>query len=310
MELRVLQYFLAVAREGSISAAAASLHLSQPTLSTQLRQMEAELGRQLLIRGTRGSRRVALTDEGRIVRKRAEEILALVDKMEREVALSDAAIEGDVYLGAGESDTVRLLVRAARRLGARCPRIRYHIASGNSVFVFDQLDKGLIDLGLVYAAVDGAKYESMPLPAQDRMGVLLRRDDPLAAREAVGPADLWPRRLILSRQRDDGQALAAWMQRSLGELQVVATYNLVFNASLLVDEGFGIALCFDKLINTAGSGLCFRPLDPPLPMTPLVVWKKHPVFSRATEQFLAELRALCAPAQPPREEPPCPTASL
>ncbi len=187
MELRVLHYFLAVAREGSISAAAASLHLSQPTLSTQLRQMEEELGKQLLIRGTRGSRRVELTDEGRIVRRRAEEILALVHKMEGEVALSDDAIEGDVYIGAGESDTVRLLVHAARQLGTRYPGIRYHIASGNADFVIDRLDKGLIDLGLVYTDIDPMKYQSLLLPAHDRMGVLMRRDDPLADRPAVEP---------------------------------------------------------------------------------------------------------------------------
>ena len=292
MELRVLQYFLAVARERSISAAAASLHLSQPTLSTQLRQMEEELGKQLLVRGTKGSRRVQLTDEGLIVRRRAEEILSLVQKMESEVSLSDEAVEGEVHIGAGETDSIRLLARAARQLEARGHRIRYHIASGNAGFVLEQLDKGLIDLGLVYPQVDPQKYESLPLPSGDRMGVLMRRDDPLAQKEVVCPQDLWKRRLILSHQQGTEEQISGWLERNVTRLQVVATYNLVFNASLLVDEGFGIAVCLDNLINTQGKNLCFRPLDPPFELTARLVWKKYPVFSKATEKFVEELRAL------------------
>lgn len=290
MELRVLQYFLAVAREKNISAAAASLHLSQPTLSTQLRQMEQELGKQLLIRGTKGSRKVELTEEGVIVRKRAEEILALVHKMEGEVSASDDAVKGDVYLGTGETDIVRLLARAAERLRERYPNIRYHLASGNAAFVFEQLDKGLIDLGLVFTAIDPQKYEALQLPLRDRWGVLMRRDDPLAEKNAIGPKDLWNRRLILSHQAGDEQLLSGWMQRSVAKLDVVATYNLVFNASLLVDEGFGLALCLDKLIHTESSNLCFRPLDPPLEMTAHLIWKRYQVFSKATEKFLEEIQ--------------------
>lgn len=290
MELRVLQYFLAVAREKNISAAAASLHLSQPTLSTQLRQMEQELGKQLLIRGTKGSRKVELTEEGVIVRKRAEEILALVHKMEGEVASSDDAVEGDVYIGAGETDTIRLLARAAERLEQRYPNIRYHISSGNAAFVLDRLDKGLIDLGLVFTAIDRQKYEALPLPVRDRWGVLMRRDDPLAEKQALVPGDLYNRRLILSHQAGDEQQLSEWFRRNVTKLSVVATYNLVLNASLLVAEGFGIALCFDKLVNTAGSNLCFRPLDPPLELNANLIWKKYQVFSKATEKFLEELR--------------------
>jgi len=292
MELRVLQYFLAVAREKSISAAAASLHLSQPTLSIQLRQMEEELGKQLLIRGAKGSRRVELTEEGLIVRRRAEEILSLVQKMENEVAVSDQAVEGDICIGAGETDSMRLLAQAAQRLEARGHRIRYHISSGNAGFVLDQLDKGLIDLGLVYTEVDPRKYESIPLPLKDRMGVLMRRDDPLAQKETLTPQDLWKRRLILSHQQGTEQQISGWLKRNVTRLQVVATYNLVFNASLLVDEGFGIAICLDKLIHIKSSNLCFRPLDPPFELTAHLVWKKYPVFSKATEKFLEELQAM------------------
>ena len=180
MELRVLQYFLAVTREQSIVRAAESLHLSQPTLSTQIKAMEEELGKQLLIRGTKGSRKVTLTEEGMILKKRAEEILNLVQKTEREISLSDQFVVGDVYIGAGETDAVRFIARAARELYQTHPGIHYHIASGNSEFVLEQLDKGLIDFGIVFGSADQAKYNSIPLPYKDTWGVLMRKDSPLA----------------------------------------------------------------------------------------------------------------------------------
>ncbi|MBD5453770.1 MAG: LysR family transcriptional regulator, partial [Lachnospiraceae bacterium] len=181
MELRVLQYFLAVAREQSIIRAAESLHLSQPTLSTQIKAMEEELGKQLLIRGTKGSRKVTLTEEGMILRKRAEEILNLVQKTEREISLSDQIIVGDVYIGTGETDAIRIMAKAARELYKAYPGIHYHIASGNSDFVLEQLDKGLIEFGMIFGSIDHAKYNSIPLPYKDTWGVLMRKDSPLAA---------------------------------------------------------------------------------------------------------------------------------
>ncbi len=263
MELRVLQYFLAVAREQSIIRAAESLHLSQPTLSTQIKAMEEELGKQLLIRGTKGSRKVTLTEEGMILRKRAEEILNLVRKTEREITLSDQVIVGDVYIGTGETDAVRFIAKAARELYKTYPGIHYHIASGNAQFVSEQLDKGLIDFGIVFGPVDHAKYNSVEMPFKDTWGVLMRKDSPLAAKAAVSPEDLWDRPLIVSQQGDNHGALTDWMQKEMSELEIIATYNLLFNASLMVEEGLGYAIGFDKIINTSGSSsLCFRPLTP------------------------------------------------
>ena len=161
MEIRVLQYFLAVAREQSISAAAASLHLSQPTLSTQLKALEEELGKQLLVRGSKGSRRVTLTEEGMLLRDRAEEILSLVRRTEREIAQSDDPVAGEVYIAAGETEGFRLAARAARRLRERCPAVRVHVASGNADFVLEQLERGLIDFGLIYGGFDRARYEAL-----------------------------------------------------------------------------------------------------------------------------------------------------
>jgi len=289
MELRVLQYFLAVAREQSIIRAAESLHLSQPTLSTQIKALEKELGKQLLIRGTKGSRKVTLTKEGMILRKRAEEILNLVQKAEREISLSDQVVVGDVYIGAGETDAVRFIAKTAQELYKKYPGIHYHIASGNSEFVLEQLDKGLIDFGIIFGNVDHAKYNSIPLPYKDIWGVLMRKDSPLAKKDEILPEDLWDKPLILSRQYSAG----SWLKRELSELEVVATYNLLFNASLMVEEGLGYAIGFDKIINTSGtSALCFRPLSPKREESMRIVWKKYQMFSKASEKFIEKMKDL------------------
>lgn len=219
MELRVLRYFLAVAREQSIVRAAESLHLSQPTLSTQIKAMEEELGRQLLIRGTKGSRKVTLTDEGMILRKRAEEILNLVYKTEREISLSDENVVGDVYIGTGETDAVRLIARAAKKLSQTYPGIHYHIASGNAAFVMDQLEKGLIDFGLVFGTADHAKYNCIKIPRTEIWGVLMPKDSLLAEKTAISPEDLWDKPLILSRQEDSSGALSSASERFIAQLK-------------------------------------------------------------------------------------------
>lgn len=289
MEIRVLQYFLAVAREQSISAAAQSLHLSQPALSTQLKALEQELGRQLLIRGAKGSRKVTLTEEGMVLRKRAEEILALVDKAQEEIIHGDGEVEGEISIGAGETDAVRLFARAVGKLRRQHPGIRLRISSGNAEFVLEQLDKGLVDFGLLFGKVDSQKYQSMPIPQQDTWGVLMRKDAPLAEKEAISPQNLWDKPLIVSRQRGE---IFQWLGREPSQLSIVATYNLVYNASLLVDEGLGYALSFDKLIHTQGSSLTFRPLNPPMLAGATVLWKKYQVFSKPARLFLEELGKL------------------
>lgn len=287
MELRVLQYFLAVAREQSIIRAAESLHLSQPTLSTQIKAMEEELGKQLLIRGTKGSRKITLTEEGMILRKRAEEILNLVQKTEREISLSDQVIVGDVYIGAGETDALRFIAKAAKELYNTHPGIHYHISSGNADFVLEQLDKGLIDFGIVFGPVDPAKYNSLPLPYKDTWGVLMRKESPLAEKDAIAPEDLWDKPLIISRQ----DPFVSWVRRELSELEIVCTYNLIFNASLMVEEGLGYAITLDKIINTSGSGpLCFRPLSPRREEGMSIVWKKYQVLSKASRKFMEKIK--------------------
>lgn len=287
MELRVLQYFLAVAREQNISAAAQSLHLTQPTLSRQLRELEEELGKQLMVRG---NRKITLTEEGMLLRKRAEEILELVDRTEKEVMRSDEAVSGDIYIGTGETDGVRQLARTARRIQESCPGIHFHIVSGDAVDVCERLDKGLLDFGVLLGDIDKIKYRYLELPMKDTWGVLMRRDSPLSAGDTVSPRDLWDKPLILSRQMDNKSDLYRWLRKEPSELRTVATYNLIYNASLMVDEGMGYAFTLDKLVNTTGSNLCFRPLEPRLELGMYLVWKKSQLFSKAAEVFLEHLK--------------------
>ena len=291
MELRVLQYFLAVAQEQSISAAAQSLHLTQPTLSRQLRELEEELGKQLMIRG---SRKITLTEEGMLLRKRAEEILDLVSRTEREVTQSDEAIAGDVYIGAGETDGVRQLARVAKQIQQDYPDVRFHIVSGDAVDVCDRLEKGLLDFGVLLGDIDRTRYNYLPLPMKDTWGVLMRRDSPLAGQQTVSPAQMWDKPLILSRQMDNKSGLYRWLGKEPTQLNTVATYNLIYNASLMVDEGMGYAFTLDKLVNTIGSNLCFRPLQPKLELGMHLVWKKSQVFSKAAGLFLDCLQAYLA----------------
>lgn len=284
MELRVLQYFLAVAREQSISGAAESLHLSQPTLSRQLKDLEDELGKQLMIRG---NRRITLTEEGMLLRKRAQEIIDLVQKAENEITTPEDIIAGDIFMGSGETDGVRLLAQYAQNLQKEYPEIHFHIISGDSCDITEQLDKGLIDFGILLGNINQNKYNAIKLPVFDTWGILMRKDSPLASKEFVTPQDLLDLPLIVSRQLSCENRLAEMLGQDIEHLNIIATYNLIFNGSLMVDEGMGYALTLDKLINTSGnSTLCFKPLNPEIQIGMSLVWKKYQVFSKAAEKFL------------------------
>ncbi|MCD8367661.1 MAG: LysR family transcriptional regulator [Clostridiales bacterium] len=286
MELRVLRYFLAVAREQSISGAAEVLHLTQPTLSRQLREMEEELGKQLFIRS---NRKITLTEEGMLLRKRAEEILDLVSRTKDEISLSDDVIAGDIHIGAGESEGIRFLVKAAKALQEEYPLVHFHNISGDRMTVMEDLDKGLLDFGILFGEIDTSKYECLKVPYTERYGVLMRRDDPLAKKNVITPEDLAGKPLIVSRQRHGEGDLP----RDMDGQQIVATYNLLFNGSIMVEEGMGYAICFDNIINVSGkSPLCFRPLEGQPEIEMHVVWKKYQLFTKAGQKFLDKLREM------------------
>lgn len=287
MELRVLRYFLAVAQEESISGAAEYLHLTQPTLSRQLMDLEEELGKKLFIRG---SRKVRLTEDGLLLRKRAGEIVELVEKTESEFWGSKETVAGDVYIGGGESDAMRLIARAARALQKSHPSVHYHLFSGNAGDVCERLDKGCLDFGILLEPVNLKRYDYMRFPCTDVWGVLMRKDSPLAALESIRAEDLLGKPLLLSRQAMGKDSLSAWFGMDYTDLNIVATYNLIYNASLMVEEGLGYAVTLDHLVNTTGdSPLCFRPLEPRLEIGLYIVWKKFQIFSKAAAKFLAAL---------------------
>ncbi|AEC01784.1 LysR family transcriptional regulator [Parasphaerochaeta coccoides] len=289
MDIRVLQYFLAVAREQSISGAAEQLNMTQPPLSRALKDMEDELGKTLFIRG---NRRITLTDEGLILRKRAEEIVDLMEKAKAEVMASNEEIGGDVYFGGGESEGMRFLVGIMKQFQRDCPKIRYHIFSGNSYDVTERLDKGLIDFGVLFEPVTLSKYDNLRLPEADIWGVLMRKDAPLADLDVIRPENLRGIPLVCSKQMLDENGLSGWLGHGCEKLNVVATYNLINTPKLMVEEGIGSAICFDRLVGVPHDGdLCFRPLEPRLEAGMSLVWKKYQVFSKASKMFLNRVRA-------------------
>lgn len=288
MELRVLRYFLAVAREQNITAAANFLHVSQPTLSRQLMDLEEEFGKILMIRG---KRKITLTNEGQLLRKRAEELIALADKTEAEMTFSDTEIGGDIYIGGGEADAVRLVAKLAKDIQKEYPNIHYHLVSGDADDLRERLDKGLLDFGIFVEPADITKYEFIRFPATERWGIVMRKDSPLAEKDVIHPEDLWDLPLIISRQTTKDKVLQKWFQKDMSRLNIAATYNLFYNAGLMVEEGIGYMLGIDKLANTSeSSSLCFVPLDLDYQIHFDLVWKKYQAFSRAAELFLSKIQ--------------------
>ncbi len=290
MELRELRYFLAVAREQSISKAAETLFVTQPNLSRQMQNLEKEVGRQLFVRG---SRKITLTEAGRLLYKRAEEIIDLYNKTESELNSPMTDISGDIYIGGGESYAVEIIAKAAHAVQREYPNVKFHIFSGDSGTISERLDKGLIDFGIFIEPFDVSKYDYLRLPLTDTWGVLMRRDSPLAQKEYITPEDLWDKPLIRSRQSLGKNMMGQWFQKSEEELNVVATGNLLYNMSLLVKESVGYAVCLDKIIQTnENSDLCFRPLYPELISHLDIAWKKYQVFPKCAEIFLKRLQEL------------------
>ncbi|MGM0096625.1 hypothetical protein IGI69_001816 [Enterococcus sp. DIV1083b] len=288
MELKSLTTFLTVAEKETISAAAKHLHLSQPSLSRQLMELEKELGVTLF---TRGNRKITLTEDGLLFRKRAEEIVELLEKNRSEFLSPRDTITGNVSIGAGETCVIQLLGKIIKEIQVEYPNIKFHLFSGNADEVKERLDKGLLGFGVVISPVDVKKYHSLRLPTRDTWGVLMRKDSPLASNEVITPKDLWEVPLITSRQSLVSSELSKWLKKDMNKLTVVATYNLVYNASKLVEEGIGYALTLDKLINfTPDSPLCFRKLSPTLESDLAVIWKNTQVFSKASGLFLERMK--------------------
>lgn len=288
MDIRVLQYFLIVAREKSISKAAEVLHMTQPPLSRQMKELEDELEKKLFVRG---NRRITLTKEGLLLRKRAEEIVSLMEKTKAEVSASDENISGDIYIGNGETEGMRLILQTICQIQLQYPDIRFHFSSGDGYDVTDRLDRGLIDFGTLIEPIDIGKYEYLRLPRPDIWGLLVRTDHPLAALNCIHPEDLRNIPLMMSRQMEREGNLSGWLGYDSEELKVTATGNLARTLVMAVEEGAGCLLTLDRLVNlSTKTNLCFRPLEPKLESWMYLAWKKYQVFTTAAEIFIHFLK--------------------
>ena len=290
MELRVLRYFIEAAKEGSMTNAALKLHVTQPTLSKQIKELEEELGQKLFVRG---NYRIHLTPEGEILYKRALDILEMVDLTTSEFACMNEFNGGDLYLGCAESEGITLLAKAAKQLQETYDHLHFHLYSGNAETVCERLDKGLLDFAVVVQNIDLSKYAYFDLPVTDTWGLIMRKDSPMVSKAAIAIEELIGLPLIVSRQGATNE-MPQWLQKNYDRLHIVATYDLIFNASILVREGLGYALGFDKLVYTgAQSVLCFRPIVPTMTSPMRLIWRKEQRLSKAAELFLKEIMRIC-----------------
>ncbi|OUP10833.1 LysR family transcriptional regulator [Collinsella sp. An2] len=288
MELRHLQYFLMIAREGTISGAAQVLHLSQPSLSRQMQDLEHELGCKLF---DRGRRRIELTEAGMRLRRRAEEIVDLVGRTEAEFHVSADTLAGEVRIGGGETPAMALVADVVAELQETYPLMRFALHSGNAEDVSERLDNGRIDFGVFVGHANLDRYECLQLPARDRWGVFMPSSDPLASLDVIHAEDLADKPLIFSAQAS--REMQTWFRRDFAELDVVATYNLLYNASLLARRGVGYVISLEGIVDTSPtSGLAFRPLEPAVTADIFIAWKRYQSFSPAAEVFLSRIREL------------------
>ena len=285
MELRVLKYFLVVAREENITRAAALLHVTQPTLSRQLMQLEEELGVKLF---RRGKYHVSLTEDGMLLRRRAQEIAELAEKTEQEFQRQEGELAGDISIGTGESNSMTDLSRKIAAFRAGHPLVRFHIYSATADEIQERLERGLLDLGMLMEPVDIGRYEFVRLPRRDRWGIWVDQGHPLAGKASVTPEDLLGVPLLLPRRERVQQELSGWFGDQFDEIEVAATYNLILNAANMIRNGVGAALGF--LIGNLTDELKFVPLSPPMETGSVLVWKKDKTFSPAAAEFLRSLR--------------------
>ena len=284
MELRVLKYFITVAREESFSKAAKLLNVSQPALSKQIKDLEDEYKITLFNRTTRT---VSLTEEGRLFKEQAIEILNLVDRSEDYLRNNKKYISGNIHIGCSESICNRVIMKAIAKTQKQYPHIKFHLYSGNAQYVEEKIDQSIFDLGIVVEPANFSKYDYLKLPGYDLEGILMKKDSNLANKDFITPKDLMNQPIIISNQEMVKNNIAGWLGGNQRALNVVATYNLFYNAQLMCEEDVGYVLTFEHLYHeTTESSLCFKPLNPPLMIKSNLIWKKYRLFSKAEGTFL------------------------
>ena len=291
MDIKSLTYFLTAAREGSITKAANSLNLTQPNLSRQISNLEKEIGKKLFIRSNYS---IKLTSDGVLLKKRAEEIIDMIEKTRMEFQSSDEKIAGDIYIGCAETYYIKLIADVIKELRASYPNIIYHIHSGAYSEITEKLDKGLLDFGILIGDIDLSKYDYIDIPYKEVYGLLMRKDSHLSQNKFIEKNDLFDIPIICPKiffnNKIQTSKFNEWIGNDFDKLNIILSYNLIYNAELMVEDGIGYALTIDKLVNTTNtSDLCFIRLNPKLEIESRVVWKKNQVFSEASKIFLDRL---------------------
>lgn len=290
MEIRVLRYFLTVVREEGINRAAEALHITQPTLSRQLSQLEEEVGVKLF---HRGAKKITLTNEGILLRRRAEEILSLVDRTEKELTWQDELMEGKIIIGGGELAATQVLPEIIEGFHEKYPLVTFDIFTGNADLVKEQMEKGLIDIGVLLEPIDIEKFEFIRLKGKERWVVLMRPDDPLARKETVCAKDLENMPLILPRRANVQNELSNWFGDSLQESQIFFTSNLTTNGALMVQRGLAYSLVIEGSIPFWDKEkIAYRPLYPELTANSVLAWKRQQPFSLAATKFIEYIKCL------------------
>lgn len=292
MELRTLRYFLAVAQEENITRAADVLHVTQPTLSRQIMDLERELGTALMLRGKNG---LTLTDDGIFFRQRAEEIVELAGRLERAFVEKNKEVSGVIAIGATEAVGSRLFAKLIKRFSEKYPLVQFNLYNEMADYIKDRMDKGLIDVGLLLEPVDTGKYDFLRLSQKEAWGILLRVDHPLAEREAISPEEVAQYPLILPLRERVRSEILNWLKREEKDLYIPLSYTLLSNAVLLVEEGLGCAFCLDGALAIHSSqNLRFIPIYPEHTTRSVLVWKKNHLFSPVTSLFIQEINMLRA----------------
>ena len=288
MEIRVLNYFLVVAREENITRASEVLCITQPTLSRQLTQLEEEVGIQLMVRG---KRKVTLTEAGILLRRRAEEIIELVDKTEKELQEQEKLVSGEISIGSGEMEGTKIFPKLFKNFKERYPRVRYELYTGNADQIKEKIDQGLLDFGLLLEPVSIEKYDFIRLNIKERWVVLMLPDDPLAKKEFITPEDLCGSPIIIVKRASVHNELANWFGNYYENIPIFATHNMSNNAAVLVEQGLGYAFVLEGSVNFYDKNkICYRPLSPDILMNSVIVWKKNQIFSHTSKKFLEHIK--------------------
>lgn len=283
MDIRVLKYFITIAQESNITRAAKLLHTTQPNLSRQLNELEREIGKKLL---ERRNKKFSLTEEGLFLLKRAQEIVELVSRTESELSLFNDTISGDIYIGAAETNAMRDVSKIIKDLRKDYPKVRYHIQSESTAEVLEQLNKGLLDFGILVEPVSNDKYNQLELPFVDTVGVLMHKNSLLAEHDFITPNDIKDKPLLIAKQMLNRNDLSDWLGADYKNLDIVMTFNLITTPSMMIDEGLGYTFTLQNLVNTTGTNLCFKPLKPEMKMNLYLVWKKSNTLKRPAKIFL------------------------